>query len=339
MTFDLALSTSQEAVVEHFARFFERECTGAVVRRAEPLGFHAELWERLRPLGAPGLGVGQDVGGAGAQMVDVSLVVEVAGRVLAPVPLVDHVVASRLFPDPSVVDGETVASLALGPAVHGVWRLVPAGAVAGVVVGLDGDELVAVRSAPPGRGPRNHADAPLADRSTSGDRVVVGDRATFARALGEWKLLQAAQLAGLATRALEMVTSYVTERIQFGRPVGGFQAVQHGLADCVGPIEGARLLASKAAWAVDEELRGGIDVDHGEVDDAARAWPPWRWCSRPRRRRWPPREAVQYHGSYGVAREYDIQLYYRRARGWPLVLGDPGHELRGLADPLWPAGA
>jgi alkylation response protein AidB-like acyl-CoA dehydrogenase len=336
--FDLAVSASQEAVVEHFTRFFERECTPAVVRRAEPLGFDADLWERMGPLGAPGLGVGPDVGGAGAQMLDVSLVVEAAGRVLAPVPLVDHLVASRVFPDRRVVDGDAVASLALSPAVGGTWRLVPAGAVAEVVVGLDGDELVAVRSAPPGRGPRNHADAPLADRSTSGDRVVVGDRATFSRALGEWKLLQAAQLVGLATRALEMVTTYVTERIQFGRPVGGFQAVQHGLADCVAPIEGARLLAYKAAWALDQDLSGGMDVDHGEVDDAG-ALATMALMFAAETAALVTKRAVQYHGSYGVAREYDIQLYYRRARGWPLVLGDPGHELRGLVDVLWPGGA
>jgi alkylation response protein AidB-like acyl-CoA dehydrogenase len=335
VTFDLALSPSQEAVVEAFGRFFERECPPAVVRRAEPLGFDQELWQKLRSLGAPGLGVTEEAGGAGGLMSDMCVVAEQAGRVLAPVPLVDHVVASRLHANPDVVDGSVVASLALRPASEGMWRLVPAGAVAGVVVGLDGDDLVAVHSEPPGRGPRNHADAPLADRPTAGDRVVVGDRSMFVRAVGEWQLLQAGQLAGLAARSLEIVTAYVSQRQQFGRPVGEFQAVQHGLADCVASVEGSRLLAAKAAWAVDEGLSNRIDMDHGEVGDAdSLALMAFLFAAEAAAL--VTKQAVQYHGSYGVAREYDIQLYYRRARGWPLVLGDPGAQLQRLSDKLWP---
>jgi len=338
VAFDLALDQSQEAVADVFGRFFEQECPPSVVREAEPLGFSAPLWAKLRELGAPGIGVAEADGGGGASMVDLSIVAGAAGRTLAPVPFVDHVVASRVWPDATLLEGDAIAALALRPAIDGVWRMVPAGAVADVVVGLDGDELVAVRNDAPRTGPRNHADMPIADRPTAGDRAVVGDRETFARSLVEWKLLQAAQLAGLAARALEIVTQYVKDRTQFGRPVGGFQAVQHGLADCVGPVEGSRLLAAKAAWALDEGLHGALDVAHNDVEDPA-ALAAMAFAFAAETAAFTTKKAVQYHGSYGVSLEYDIQLYFRRSRGWPLVLGDPAHQHRELADIFWPAGA
>jgi alkylation response protein AidB-like acyl-CoA dehydrogenase len=337
VAFDLTLDPAQEAVSDLFEGFFTRECPASIVREAEPLGFSRPLWDRIRELGAPGISAPEQQQGAGASMVEMTLLAQAAGRGLAPIPIVDHLVAARAHPEPDIVDGSLIAGLALRPAVERSWPLVPAGAIADVVVGLDREELVAVRSAPPGDGPRNHADGPLADRSTVGDRYVIGDRETFDRCLLEWKLLQAAQLVGLASRALEIVTDYVTERVQFGRPVGGFQAVQHGLADCVAPIEGSRLLAAKAAWAIDDGLSGRVDIAHGDIED------PWvlatmAFAFAAETAAAVTKKAVQYHGSYGVAVEYDIQLYYRRARGWPLVLGDPADQLDDLADLLWPAG-
>ena len=336
MAFDLSLDRTQHAIADLFTRFFERECPSGTVRDAEPLGFSPTLWGRLREIGAPGVGVPESLEGGGASMADLALVAGAAGRALAPVPLVDHVVAARAHPVPELVDGSAIGCVALHPAIDGAWRLVPAGAVADVVIGVEGDDLVAVRSAPPGDGPRNHADMPLADRSTAGDRQVIGGRDDFARMLVEWKLLQAAQLAALAERALDIVTDYVKERTQFGRPVGGFQAVQHGLADCVAPIEGSSLLVSKAAWAFDEALRGHLDIAHGDVEDPdALATMAFAFASETAMA--VTRKAVQFHGSYGVSREYDIQLYHRRARGWPLVMGDPAIQLDDLADLLWPA--
>ncbi len=88
-------------------------------------------------------------------------------------PLIEHIVASRLLPEADVVGGTAIATISLRPAdSDGDWRLVPAGAIADVVIGVDGDDLVAVRSAPPGDGPRNHACSPLADRSARGPRAA-----------------------------------------------------------------------------------------------------------------------------------------------------------------------
>jgi alkylation response protein AidB-like acyl-CoA dehydrogenase len=335
VSFDLALDVSEEAVADVFGRFFANECPPDVVRAAEPLGFSDQLWEQLRGLGAPGIGVAEAQGGGGATMLDLALVAEAAGATLAPVPVVDHVVAARAFPDPAVVDGEALAAVALLPARDGRWPMVPAGAVAQVVVGLDGNALVAVRNDAPGVALRNHADAPVAHRATAGDRVVLGGPVEFAQVRTEWKLLQAAALAGLAARALEIGTEYAKERTQFGRPIGGFQAVQHGLAECVAPVQGAGLLARKAAWALDHEKHGDLRWGENEVHDPA-ALASMAIVFAGEAAALTTKRALQYHGAYGFSREYDIQLYYRRARGWPLLLGDPARERAALANAFWP---
>lgn len=333
---DLGLSDDQRAIEEVFSSFFKKEAPPSVARAAEPLGFDRSLWQRLLETGAPGMGAPEAAGGGGTGLSDLVVVAEAFGRSIAPVPLVEHVVAARVWPQPDVVAGEAIATIALHPAdADGIWRIVPAGAIADVVVGVDGDELVAVRSAAPGTGPRNHASAPLADRSArDGERVVIGAAADLQRAVDEWKVLTAAALVGIGVTALEMGVEYAMTRHQFGVPIGSFQAVQHGLADLPVLIDGARLLTHKAAWAGDGGGDGNIDVDDGHVDNfQALASMAFVFASDAAAHA--TDRSLHYHGGYGFSEEYDIQLFYRRARGWSLVFDDPTRETLRLADQLF----
>ena len=346
MALDFSLSGDQEAVADAFGAFFARESPIDVVRGAEPLGFSQHLWQKLRSLDAPGMAGPDSAGGAGAELSALVVVAEELGESIAPVPLIEHWVASRTYPIPEVVSGEQIAAIALRPADEdGVWRLVPAGAVADVVVGVDGDELVAVHSPAPMASPRNHGSAPLADRSARhGERVVVGEANEFALRLDEWRVLTAAALVGIAERAMCIGVDYVTQRHQFGQPIGSFQSIQHGLADLPALIDGGRFLAHKAAWAFDEGLVGGagvIDMGEGIITEfgplAAMALVQAADAAAVSTDR-----SLHYHGGCGFSLEYDIQLYFRRARGWANIIGDPSHERRRLADLLWvpaPAGA
>ncbi len=74
--------------------------------------------------------------------------------------------------------------------------------------------------------------------------------------LDEWRILTAAALCGVTAGALAIGVAYVLERQQFGRPIGSYQSIQHGLADIPAFIDGSRMLAHKAAWALDSGLRG-----------------------------------------------------------------------------------
>jgi len=336
MSVDLGLSDEQQALQDAFTSFFANEAGPSVARDAEPLGFDPSLWARLRAIEAPGMGAPAGAGGGGAGLADLAVVAEALGRSIAPVPLLEHVVASRCFPARDVVAGEAVATVSLRPAAgDGTWRLVPAGAVADVVIGLDDGELVAVRGEPPGAGPRNHAAAPLADRSARlGERTAIGTGADFERVLDEWRVATAGALVGIGAAALEMALGYVMARTQFGVPIGSFQAVQHGLADLPVLIDGARLLVQKAAWAGDREGPGVCDVDDDEVTDFP-ALASMAFVFAADAAAHATDRSLHYHGGYGFSAEYDIQLLYRRARGWALVLDDPSRECLRLADLLF----
>ncbi len=260
-------------------------------------------------------------------MLDLALAVEALGRRLAPAPLIEHAVAARLLARchalPSeVLDGTRRATIALRPARGGVARLVPAGAVATTVIALRDDDLVMIDSSP-GEHVPNLASAPLAHRTLHDARVLEsGTRARqlHAEAVDEWRVLTAAALAGLGLGALEIGVSYVTEREQFGVPIGSFQSLQHALADVSVALDGAQLLARKAAWA--------RDVGAGDAEQLAAM--ALLFAAEQSQRA--SERALHFHGGYGFMEEYDIQLFYRRAKGWANVLDEPARQYVRLAD-------
>ena len=326
-TVDLDPTDEQRSIIDVSGALADRTSPLDRLREHEPLGFAPDLWEQLVAVGAPGMAVPEPEGGAGAGMLDVSFAVEALGRRLAPAPLVEHTVAARLLArvgalPPAVLDGTSIATLALRPAHDHVARLVPGGAVAEHLVALDGDDLVVVAS-PPGDLVPNLASSPLADRRLADGHVVAaGDdaRGLHARALDEWRVLTAAALVGLGLGALTIGIRYVTDREQFGVPIGSFQSLQHGLADVSVGLDGAQLLARKAAWAHDAGR--GDAAEFGAMAFLFAAEQAQRAADR----------ALHYHGGYGFMEEYDIQLFYRRAKGWANVLDEPGREYARLAD-------
>ncbi len=124
---------------------------------------------------------------------------------------------------------------------------------------------------------------------------------------------------GLGLGALGITRAYVTERHQFGKAIGSFQAIQHTLADIAVALDGAQLLARKAAWACDAGRADAADLGAMALLFAA------EHAQRAAER------GLHFHGGYGFMQEYDIQLYYRRAKGWPLVIDTPTHEYQRLA--------
>ena len=326
------LTDDEQAVKEVFDGFFANESPIEVVRAAEPGGHDPPLWAKLAATGAPGMALPAAVGGGDASLRDLAVVVESWGAHLAPVPLVEHATATRVLHAlgadvTGLAAGERIATLALRDPVAGEARLVPAGAVADVVVARVGDTIVRADTESPVAGPRNTGDLPLADRDLSVTEPV-GDAAAWPRALDEWRALMAVAYTGLARRAIGLGIDYVKGRIQFDVPVGSFQAVQHGLADAATRLEGAHLLAHRAVWA----------LDTGQPDATRLAGMALLFAAETAR--FATDRSLQYHGGYGFAEEYDIQLYHRRASAWILQLGEPGVEYARLADAeLGPRGA
>lgn len=125
---------------------------------------------------------------------------------------------------------------------------------------------------------------------------------------------RALQMAGAARRVLEITVQYVSNRRQFGRPVGSFQAVQHKLADMALMLQGARHTAYRAAWELSE---GRPATRETAVAKMAMNEALSRICSM----------AHQAHGAIGFTWEYDLHLYTRQAISWRAEFGDtPSHR-------------
>jgi alkylation response protein AidB-like acyl-CoA dehydrogenase len=324
---DLDPTDEQQSIVDVFGGLAGRTVPLDRLRDHEPVGFARELWDQLVAVGAPGMAVPEAAGGAGASVLDVALAVEALGRRLAPAPLVEHAVTARLLArvdalPAEIVDGARIASPALRPLHDLTARLVPAGAVATTVVAFDGRHLVAVDSEPGAHIP-NLASAPLADRTFDDARILASGAPAeqlHREAVDEWRALTAAALVGLGLGALEIGVRYVTEREQFGVPIGSFQSLQHTLADVSVALDGAQLLARKAAWAHDCDREDAAEL--GAMAFLFAAEQAQRASDR----------ALHFHGGYGFMEEYDIQLFYRRAKGWANVLDEPAREYARLAD-------
>ena len=326
---DFSLSEEHEALVSAFAAFFEKECPSSRVRDAEPGGFDRALWEQLVGLGVLTMGLPEPEGGDGASLVDLAVVVEQFGACVAPVPLVEAIVARRVL-GPRGVDGDPLATVALHPMVPGRRQLVPSGAIAGALVGLESGRLVRYDLDEPLVAAANLACSPLAwfDPATSGASATVlaeGDEAVarHARAGLEWKVLMAAAQTGVAQRALDLSVAYAKERQAFGVPIGTFQAISHPIADIAIGVEGSRRLTYRAAWYLDHEPAAAprhvlmASLYASEVANLA--------ASR----------GVHVLGGVGFTLESDMQLLFRRAKGWSLVAGDPHAELQRLGDELY----
>jgi alkylation response protein AidB-like acyl-CoA dehydrogenase len=324
---DLAISDEQQQLVGSFANLLTKASPPEQVRAAEPLGFDETMWHRLQETGAVVMAVPEARGGWGASVLDLALVAEQLGRALAPAPVIEAQVAARLLAAAgtgpagdrlgAVLDGSELVTLAVRPAQGDLAALVPAGAVCDRAVVLHRDALRLVSVADRTRRPvANLAAAPLADIDIdveAGPVVVTaaaGARARYEAALDEWLVLTAAALVGIAGAALDLGAAYATERHAFGVPIGTFQGVAHPLADDATNLDGARLLVHKAAWSLDGGSARGREL-------AAMAFAFTAGVAEKT-----TYDALHVHGGYGFMLESDVQLHYRRARGWARVWGD-----------------
>jgi alkylation response protein AidB-like acyl-CoA dehydrogenase len=326
---DLALTEEQLAVRETFATLFAKESTPTRVREVEDMGFDSELWATLQSIGTIGIGVPVEQGGGGGGLLELALIAHEAGRRVAPVPLAEPIAAARLAAAAgaeellsSILDGAEVVSLATRPGAVG-HQLLTDGGVADAVLALEGDQLRLHRRVGAVRTVPNLGGLPLARwESTTSEQVAEGAGATalYARACDEVRLLRASALGGIAAEAIEIGAAYARERQAFGVPIGIYQAVAHPLADALTASDGGELLVWKAAWALEEDLSIGPELASMAFIFAAET----------------AYDAAQHslhiHGGYGFMEEYDIQLYYRRAKAWALAFGQPTVELLTLAD-------
>ncbi|MFG2956170.1 acyl-CoA dehydrogenase family protein [Streptomyces sp. NPDC048291] len=263
------LTRDQEAVRQGMRELLGRRFDGAALRAAAdggPVRLDRALWRELGAAGFFALRLPEADGGVGLGLPEAVLVFEEAGRALLPGPLVaTHLAAADV---PGAATGEAVVARVDGGLAE--W-LAEADAVTG-----DASGAVPVRSADP-LTPLHRVPGPAA---AVPDPVAV--------------LLTAAEQLGTATRVCELAVQHARTRVQFGRPVGAFQAVQHLCAEMLVRAETARVAVYAAAVTADP-----VDVAAARLlaDEAALRG---------------ARDCLQVHGGMGFTWESEVHLHLKR---------------------------
>jgi alkylation response protein AidB-like acyl-CoA dehydrogenase len=140
-------------------------------------------------------------------------------------------------------------------------------------------------------------------------------------ALQRAAVLKSAEMSGACQAVLEMASSYAKERVQFDRPIGSFQAIQHKLADMFIDVEAVRYLLYQAAWGISagEPSPRHISLAKARANQAYQ-----RVCI----------DAIAVHGAIGYTMDHDLGLYYRRVKAAEFAAGDPDYHRDVIADAL-----
>lgn len=122
-------------------------------------------------------------------------------------------------------------------------------------------------------------------------------------------VLKCAEMLGAAQAALDISTEYAKQRIQFKRPIGSFQAIQHKLADMLTDVEGLRYLVYSAAWNICDGSPSDLQISMAKV----KANEVYQKIGI---------ESIKIHGAIGFTREQDIGLYHLRTKASGFCMGD-----------------
>ncbi|MCX6385108.1 MAG: acyl-CoA/acyl-ACP dehydrogenase [Solirubrobacterales bacterium] len=281
------------------------------VREAAESGAYDEAaWKELTELGWAGIAIAEANGGQGLGTVELVILLEELGYACAASPFLSNSMAGLMIEHagsdeqqakwlPGIADGTATATVAI--ADQGVARLVPDAEAAAVIVFVQdgaatlverGDaEVEALETIDPTRR--------FARVSASGGDPLTGD---VEGGIARCEAALAAEMVGIAQRAMEMSVQYAKDRQQFGTPIGAYQAVSHRCTQMLLETEGARSATYFAAWAADSnpvQLPLGAAMAKAAASEAARNV---------------TASAIQVHGGVGFTWEADLHWLYKRAQ-------------------------
>lgn len=320
---DFRLTDEQQMLTETVQAMFSESCTGADLRRLLDSGEarDAARWAQIVEMGLPAALAPERAGGTGLGDVEMALIAVAAGYAALPEPLVEHAgVAVPLLVEAGVdvspwLAGDTVA---VG---HPVNPFVADADSASALLLADGKDIHLMP-----------ADAVALVRQESVDSfrrlfrvdwtpsatTRIGGGVLWDAALDRGALFAAAQLLGLAQRAVDLSVAYAADRQQFGKPIGSFQAVKHHLATAQVKIEFARPVLLAAAAMGEGPLRR-VRISHAKLAATAAAEAATH-------------AAVQVHGAMGYSWEVDVHFLLKRSLALGQAWGTPGFHRARVAD-------
>ena len=276
-----------------------------------------KVWARLADLGVTALVVPEQFDGLGAHPVDLAVACERLGRWCVPGPVTESIAVAPILLDSddrcvALAAGELIVSVSMPPTVP---RAVDADFADLVLVAADGKINDATagdqhRSVDPSRR--------LFDVSASGQPRA----ADVARAFEFGALATAAQLVGAGQAMLDLSVDYAKQRTQFGRVIGGYQAIKHKLADVHIALDLARPLVYGAALSLAEnsaDAARDVSAAKAAASDAALL---------------SARASLQTHGAIGYTAEHDLSQWLLRVQALHSAWGDPASHRRRVLESL-----
>ncbi len=342
---DFDLSADQRALQDGARELLDRFASSERVRAHLANGdrYDKSLWAAMIDQGWCAVAVPEELGGLGLGWVEAIVLLEEAGRHVAPVPFAPTLVAiDALSGRPAhrelfdrLVGGSSIGSVAWTPDAREVTvvpegdhvrltgRLGPveAASVADAIVVLlpAGAYLVELETiSRPDPEPAMDLTRSLSWLDLDATWAApIGDTRAAERLAAIGTVASSAELLGGAGRVLELATQYAKDRIQFGQPIGSFQAVKHRCADMLVDVEGMRSASWYAAWALSEDA-----PDRLLAASTAKVW-----CADASKR--VMASGLQVHGGIGFTWEHDLHLFIKRAQYSQLVFGDASYHPRG----------
>ena len=340
---------TENIIVDTATRIFQDLCEPQTVNDAEKGVWPKALWDAIEESGLPLTWVPEELGGAGAALADGFAVLRVAGRFAAPVPLAETLMAGWLLARAGIavprgpltiapIHADGHITVAADGTLSGRSRRVPFARNAGhlAVLALRRNESVVALVAAGGltiRHSSSLAGEPRDEVSFDGAvpeavRPVAIDQDLM---IGLGAAVRLQQMAGALEKILEQSVQYALDRVQFGRPIAKFQAVQHNLATLAGEVAAASAAADAAAEACEmpeiamseiaiAKVRGGEAAGTGAAI------------------------AHQVHGAMGFTYEHSLHHATRRLWSWREEFGNEAVWAVRLgrmvaergADELWP---
>jgi alkylation response protein AidB-like acyl-CoA dehydrogenase len=308
------MTDERQMLRETVAALVAKHADPAAVRAAmeSDRGYDESLWRLLcEQVGAAALLIPEELGGAGGELADAATVLQELGRGVVPSPLLGTTLAELALLAAPEPDAEALAGLAEGSSIGALVLdagYVVNGDIADVVVAADDGQLnrwtrfsaQPVATMDPTR--RLARVQPDETEPIGADPGIVDTAA----------ILVAAEQIGAAERCLELTVEYTKNRVQFGRPIGSFQALKHRMADLYVAVAAAKAVVSDACDDPTPTNAATARLAATEALQAVAA------------------EGIQLHGGIAITWEHDMHLYFKRAHGSAQLLGTPRELLRQL---------
>jgi len=308
------MSQERQLLAETVAALVAKHADPGAVRAAmeSDRGYDESLWQLLcEQVGAAALVIPEELGGAGGELADAAVVLRELGRVLVPSPLLGTTLAELALLAAADPDADTLEGLAQGRSIGAL--------VLDADYVVNGDVADVVVAATDGRLSRWTRFSAQSVATMDPTRRLARVRAEQAEDIGAdpgiadfAAILLAAEQIGAAERCLELTVEYTKSRVQFGRPVGSFQALKHRMADLYVTVAAARAVVSDACDDPTPTNAATARLAASEALCAVAA------------------EGIQLHGGIAITWEHDMHLYFKRAHGSAQLFGSPREMLRQL---------